>query len=506
MSFCDQAGARESSIELFSEPTSTLLAILSASPDCVKLVEIDGTLSFMSRNGQCAMQVDDFALLEGCEWESCWPAETRPRIRAALAEAAAGHTDRFSAWYPTMKGAMRYWDVTVSPIIAEDGSIERFLSVSRDITPPKAAAPDGPSGNLSEPVTTGVSNLARKWQDDLQNADIRNVLDPIATAVRNYFDMRSVVIALAQDDDLICTAAKAAPSKPMLVSKAMALQALEGRTPTSAVEDVAHHPQYRGLEQSDNGETIAFFATAHIVNDDGARLGLLCVYDDKARPFTQRDATVLELFSGQIAAKLLKNQAAAGPGAVFSRELKHRLSNNYAQLTSLVGLTAASAETKEELARDLKERMAILSRTQVGILVGNYQSADIGSVIREVLGDTDDVTVNLDGHLVLNEQALFLLALCVSELVNNSRKYGALAAMEGDIDLSVSGDDLVTLRWTEELTSVEPPTGGFNSQILQRLVPRGLVGEATQTVDDKQFCYSLTVSRAKLDHGGQGAA
>ena len=41
--------------------TGLALSILDGSPDCIKLIELDGTLGYMNPNGLCAMGIDDFA-------------------------------------------------------------------------------------------------------------------------------------------------------------------------------------------------------------------------------------------------------------------------------------------------------------------------------------------------------------------------------------------------------------------------------------------------------------
>jgi PAS domain S-box-containing protein len=111
-----------------------LRSVLEASTDCIKVVERDGTLSFMNGSGQCAMEIEDFCEVEGKEWATLWPAETREQIRAAVAEALAGCPARFEAFSPTAKGTPRWWDVSVAPFPDLDGRPARVVAISRDIT------------------------------------------------------------------------------------------------------------------------------------------------------------------------------------------------------------------------------------------------------------------------------------------------------------------------------------------------------------------------------------
>jgi signal transduction histidine kinase/CheY-like chemotaxis protein len=67
-----------------------------------------------------------------------WPEASRPLVQAAIDEARAGRTARYTAFGPTAKGTPRWWDVTVTPLPGAEGEAPRLLSVARDITERKA--------------------------------------------------------------------------------------------------------------------------------------------------------------------------------------------------------------------------------------------------------------------------------------------------------------------------------------------------------------------------------
>ncbi|MFN3274614.1 MAG: sensor histidine kinase [Paracoccus sp. (in: a-proteobacteria)] len=110
------------------------LTVLDSSPDCIKLVELDGRLSYMNRNGLCAMEIDDFSSVDQQPWPSLWPQDTEARLAEALQRAGAGETTQFEAFCPTAKGRPRWWHVTVAPVRNRQGGIERVLVVSRDVS------------------------------------------------------------------------------------------------------------------------------------------------------------------------------------------------------------------------------------------------------------------------------------------------------------------------------------------------------------------------------------
>jgi PAS domain S-box-containing protein len=124
--------------DIVSEPNLNQW-MFESSPDCVKVLDLDGRLLEMNRNGRCVMEVDDVACLVGHEWPSFWPEASHADIKASLVAARSGQVGRFSAFCPTVKGTPKWWDVTVTPVHGDSGRVEKILAVSRDITPLQVA-------------------------------------------------------------------------------------------------------------------------------------------------------------------------------------------------------------------------------------------------------------------------------------------------------------------------------------------------------------------------------
>ena len=51
---------------LSAEREAFMSSVLAASTDCIKVVELDGSLSFMSEGGMKTMEVSDFNAVAGC--------------------------------------------------------------------------------------------------------------------------------------------------------------------------------------------------------------------------------------------------------------------------------------------------------------------------------------------------------------------------------------------------------------------------------------------------------
>jgi two-component sensor histidine kinase len=111
-----------------------LRGVLAGCGDCIKVLDLDGRLQFMSEGGKRVMEVEDFSLLKGCPWPAFWVGEGNVDAALAVETAKAGGTGRFRGPANTAKGNPRYWDVQVSPIFGADGKPAQLLSISRDIT------------------------------------------------------------------------------------------------------------------------------------------------------------------------------------------------------------------------------------------------------------------------------------------------------------------------------------------------------------------------------------
>ena len=111
-----------------------LSALLNSSEDCIKILDLDGKLQFLSAGGMRVMEVDDFSILKGCFWPQLWTGAGHASAIAAVKSAREGKSAHFRGPADTAKGNPRYWDVSVNPVFDADGNVTHLLSISRDIT------------------------------------------------------------------------------------------------------------------------------------------------------------------------------------------------------------------------------------------------------------------------------------------------------------------------------------------------------------------------------------
>ncbi|MFC7738624.1 PAS domain S-box protein [Roseomonas sp. GCM10028921] len=117
------------------EASKVLLGnVLESNPDCLKLLDLDGRVTFMNGPGMRLMEIDGLQDVSGKLWVSLWPEGERSKAAAALAEAVAGRMGRFQGFCPTAKGTPKWWDVQVTLVPGSGEQPGVLLASSRDIT------------------------------------------------------------------------------------------------------------------------------------------------------------------------------------------------------------------------------------------------------------------------------------------------------------------------------------------------------------------------------------
>ena len=130
----DRAGAAYESFERASHWRSLAVGLVKASRDCVKLLDLDGTVVALNPAGQDLMQLDDPADLIGRSWEAAWAAPENALVRDAVERGRAGFDSSFQGFCATARGEPRWWEVSVAPVFDENGTVRCLLANSRDVT------------------------------------------------------------------------------------------------------------------------------------------------------------------------------------------------------------------------------------------------------------------------------------------------------------------------------------------------------------------------------------
>lgn len=112
---------------------SVAQAMLQQSPECIKVIDCEGHVRFMSENGMQLMEIADFDMVRGALWWDLWPEAVRETLKNSISAASRGVSVVFEGACPTAAGTPKHWRVRVYPVIGGelDGMI---IASSQDIT------------------------------------------------------------------------------------------------------------------------------------------------------------------------------------------------------------------------------------------------------------------------------------------------------------------------------------------------------------------------------------
>jgi two-component sensor histidine kinase len=196
---------------------------------------------------------------------------------------------------------------------------------------------------------------------------------------------------------------------------------------------------------------------------------------------------------------------------LLAGEMSHRVKNLITIAGALTTMTARSAETKEDMARELSQRLTALGRAHdlVRPVPGQTENAALlGDLISVLLTPYDDLGA-FSGRIRvavprmgIGEAATTNLALVLHELATNSVKHGALSADAGLLDVAclVEGDEAV-LVWTERggpLVTPPAPGAGFGNRLLDRIMTRHFGGAVSYAWTPEGLIATLRIPTAKL--------
>ena len=108
-------------------------SIIKSSPDCIKVLDLQGNIISME-NGKAQAVINDVQPFLNTSWLNFWTNEDRHAAQNAVEMAVAGEMGHFIGFQETIFGEATWWDVAVSPILDVSGQPVRLLVISRDVT------------------------------------------------------------------------------------------------------------------------------------------------------------------------------------------------------------------------------------------------------------------------------------------------------------------------------------------------------------------------------------
>ena len=206
-----------------------------------------------------------------------------------------------------------------------------------------------------------------------------------------------------------------------------------------------------------------------------------------------------------------RKQAEEG-SELLAGEMSHRVKNLLAIASGLTEITSRSADSVEEMTRQLTKRLTSLGRAHdlVRPLPGQQgKAALLGDLLAVLLSPYED-TGAFAGRIRVavprmgvGESTATTLAMVVHELATNSVKHGALSDPAGTLDVAgrTEGEE-VFITWSEtggpEILK-EPEMAGFGSRMIARSVNTQLAGSLTYDWQATGLVATLVMRKDRME-------
>ena len=431
---------REKALIVTAEREAFLSGVLASSTDCIKVLDLDGKLTFMSEGGKRVMEISDFNAVAGCPWPDFWQDAGNAEAKAAIEAARAGKARSFIGKADTYQGTPKWWHVAVSPINGSDDRPDRILSVSRDITELRA----------SEEERERFVRLAENSADFVGMARTNG-------SVFYMNDAAKRLVGLEGADITRLTIADFFPPEQVGTVAQGVLPAVNRDGYWVGELDFRH---FR------TGELIpVLYSVFPITDASGALIG----YGTVTRDFRER-------------------RRAENDMRLMNGELAHRLKNVLAVVQSVAAQTLRGIPEAEAASSNLSARLVALGAATDVLTGSSWRSADLCELAKRALGPHGRIgeRILLSGpDVTLKPELTVAFALALHELATNAAKYGALSNETGTVTLAWSvtgyGDDAtLAVSWREQGgPPVTPPERkGFGSVLIERSLRSYFSGKA----------------------------
>jgi len=161
--------------------TSFNQSIIDSSRDCIKILDMDGRLTYMSQAGQRLLGIKDITTYLNVPYEEFWQGSDREAVVDVISEARKGQSGSFQGYCPTADGVPKWWDVSISPVLGANGQPESLLAVSRDITERRKAEEE-----LREAKETLEARVRERTAELVAEVDERRQAEKRLAAASQY--------------------------------------------------------------------------------------------------------------------------------------------------------------------------------------------------------------------------------------------------------------------------------------------------------------------------------
>lgn len=256
----------------------------------------------------------------------------------------------------------------------------------------------------------------------------------------------------------------------------------------------------------------AFAATRDMLGAYETDFRILC--DGKVRWISARgrgdDQGIIGRIMYGVFIDVTERKKAEEAREMLAGEMNHRVKNIFAITSALASISARSTTTRDEMVKDLRQRIFALSKAHDMVRPDFSQqkkAAQLGDLLGTLLepyaaqSETKRVLISTP-PLLVGEKSATALSLVVHELATNSIKYGALSNANGVLDVECSADGgEVQIIWTESggpLTSKPSGRTGFGTKLVVSSLSDQLGGTISARWPPTGAVITLKMSESRL--------
>jgi PAS domain S-box-containing protein len=454
--------------------------ILSNSPDCIKVLDLDGKLRSINQCGCISLEVDDPEEACGLSYFEFWEGSDQNVARAAAEKARKEGAGQFTAQYTSASGRQTLWEEMISAIRGPDGKPTGLLVISRDITERQRAHDEVTRRLRQQRAVSELGSFA------LQEDRVEIVMQRAVEVAADVLEVPLTKILRFTDhaDRLLLQAGVG--WMPGLVGSAHVGVDLDSQAGFTLSSDAPVIVENLKTERRFNGPALLHEHEVHsgmsvkIAGASGRPFGVFGAHSRAPRKFDSADVDFLVALANVVAGSA-RQADAQERRKLLAREMAHRSGNVLQLATAIFQQTLKTTPDIEEAKDKFTARLRALSRANLLLATGGWGESSLRRLVEDTLEPFLD-KVEIDGRdIMLASDLCFDLGLLLHELSTNSAKYGAFSDRSGRAEISwrvERSDDkgpTMQIAWRDKSEKVGPrrslQTGtGFGAKLLTQIV------------------------------------
>ncbi len=424
-------------------------SVLEASADCIMVVDTAGALEYVNPNGLKLLGAASLDELRGRPWSHLWSKDAWRVVEQGFLAAIQGKTHHLQVRNATATGEKNSWDMTISPVRTQKGSISQLVATARDMTEQQRAS--AAANRLAAIVEQSQDAIVSFGRDE----KIRS-WNPGAIQLFGYSEQE----AAGQ-------------------TAALVLREREGE-------------KLDAIRSALNGMILSFDAQSR------TKSGRTVDVSVNLAPLRASDGSILG--ASAIIRDISERKMAEERAHMLMREVNHR-AKNLLTVVQAIAHQSVKGSNPQAFAENLTRRLQSLAASQDLIVSGNWVHVPIADLVKSQLapfGVTADRLILRGDPIVLKPEAAQGIGMAVHELATNAIKYGALSNDKGRIavgwaKVQNNGQTYFEMTWTEmDGPVVTPPAHrGFGRRVIERMAAEAVQGEVDYRFDPDGVRWTL---------------